>query len=144
MILPLDLISIIFSKIDSFGLILSLTSKDFYDFYKKIENKREPSLEQLLSSMSIPLIEYMWNFKIIPNNKLTVLCEKIAKSGNLEVLKWARENGCEWNRSTCSNAAFGGHLEVLKWALSNGCEWNRYTCSNAALGGHLEVLKWAR
>jgi len=31
------------------------------------------------------------------------------------VLKWAGENGCPWNESTCSAAAFRGHLEVLKW-----------------------------
>jgi hypothetical protein len=40
----------------------------------------------------------------------------------LEVLKWARENGCEWNADVCANAALNGHLEVLKWARENGCE----------------------
>ena len=134
MILPLDLISIIFSKIDSFGLILSLTSKDFNDFYGKMKNKSELKLGKLLSSMSVSLIEYIQNFKIIHNNK-TILCGELSKSGNLEVLKWARENGCQWNSSTCSNAASGGHLEVLKWARDNGCKWDINTCYNAAGGG---------
>ena len=26
-----------------------------------------------------------------------------------------------WDRWTCANAAEGGHLEVLKWARENGC-----------------------
>ena len=30
------------------------------------------------------------------------------------------------------NAARGGHLEVLKWARENGCDWNISTCSYAA------------
>ena len=38
----------------------------------------------------------------------------------------------------------GGHLEVLKWARENGCQWDEWTCATAAEGGHLEVLKWAR
>src|SRR5271169_1240038 len=71
-------------------------------------------------------------------------CENIASEGLLEVLKWARQNGCEWNNLTCAGAALNGHLEVLKWAHQNGCEWNSLTCSRAALNGHLEVLKWAR
>src|SRR5260221_381167 len=71
-------------------------------------------------------------------------CSYAAKGGHLEVLKWARENGCEWNSSTCSNAASGGHLEVLKWAREHGCHWTSFTCSCAARRGHLEVLKWAR
>jgi len=33
----------------------------------------------------------------------------------VEVLKWARENGCPWAETTCSEAAYGGHLEVLSW-----------------------------
>ena len=37
----------------------------------------------------------------------------------------------------------GGHLEVLQWARANGCPWDEWTCHNAAAGGHLEVLRWA-
>ena len=32
----------------------------------------------------------------------------------------------------CSYAAQNGHLEILKWARENGCQWNSYTCSYAA------------
>jgi hypothetical protein len=71
-------------------------------------------------------------------------CKEVASLGHLEVLKWARENGCEWDSGTCAYAAQGGHLEVLKWARENGCDWDSNTCTYAAEGGHLEVLKWAR
>ena len=33
---------------------------------------------------------------------------------------------------TCNYAAKNGHLEVLKWARQNGCDWNSNTCSYAA------------
>jgi len=46
---------------------------------------------------------------------------------HLEVLKWARENGCKWDSWTCSNAAEGGHLDVLQWARENDCPWDRST-----------------
>jgi hypothetical protein len=67
-----------------------------------------------------------------------------ASAGHLQVLKWARENGCPWEEWTCAHAAEGGHLEVLKWALENACPWNEWTCKCAAGKGHLEVLQWAR
>ncbi len=51
--------------------------------------------------------------------KMTSRC--IAFSGNLELLKWVRSNGCPWDDDTCFYAAYGGHLKVLKWARSNGC-----------------------
>jgi len=71
-------------------------------------------------------------------------CALAALGGHLDILRWMRSNGCKWDYSTCSNAALGGHLEILKWARENGCEWDSQTCSNAVLGGHLEILKWAR
>jgi hypothetical protein len=64
------------------------------------------------------------------------------EGGHLEVLKWARENGCPWDEQTCSSAATGGHLEVLKWARANGCPWERVGRARlAAKGGHLEAAE---
>tara|TARA_B110000967_G_scaffold192210_1_gene218622 strand:+ start:1525 stop:2265 length:741 start_codon:yes stop_codon:yes gene_type:complete len=71
-------------------------------------------------------------------------CSWAAQGGRLEVLQWLRANGCPWNERTCARAAWGGHLEVLQWARANGCPWDTTTCSCAALRGHLEVLQWAR
>ena len=71
-------------------------------------------------------------------------CAYAAKNGHLETLQWARANGCDWNWETCAYAALNGHLEVLQWARANGCEWNSWTCTYAAENGHLEVLQWAR
>jgi hypothetical protein len=71
-------------------------------------------------------------------------CKCAAKFGRLDILKWARENNCPWNKDTCSEAALFGHLEVLKWIRKNGCPWDTDTCSSAARRGHSEILKWAR
>ena len=43
----------------------------------------------------------------------------------MEVLKWARSNGCPWSETTCIWAEKGGHLELLEWARRNGCPWDR-------------------
>ena len=65
--------------------------------------------------------------------------------GHLEVLKWARANGCPWDGDTCTYAAEGGHLDVLKWLCANGCPpREEQACMNAAWGGHLEMLQWMR
>jgi hypothetical protein len=37
-----------------------------------------------------------------------------------------------WDERTCGIAAMGGHLEVLKWARVNGCPWGVWTCAYAA------------
>jgi hypothetical protein len=77
-------------------------------------------------------------------NLYNVLPMKAAKTGQLEVLQWLRENGCPWDEYTCHHAAEGGHLEVLQWLRANGCPWNASTCGSAAEGGQLEVLQWLR
>ena len=72
------------------------------------------------------------------------ICSGAAFGGHLNLLKWARENGCDWDSLTCTAAACNGHMDILKWARENGCDWNSDACAYAALNGHLEVLKWAR
>jgi hypothetical protein len=71
-----------------------------------------------------------------------VVCEYAANYRQLEILQWARANGCPWNEFTCSGAAEGGHLEVLQWLRANGCKWDARTCTGAARGGLLGVLQW--
>ena len=50
-------------------------------------------------------------------------------------MKWAHQNGCVWDSSTCADAASNGHLEVIKWAHQNGCVWDSWTCDCAAKNG---------
>ena len=76
--------------------------------------------------------------------KKNEVCNIAAENGWLDLLKWGRQNGCEWDSYVCSRAAENGNLEILKWARQNGCEWNSSVCMNAATNGHLEVLKWAK
>lgn len=73
-----------------------------------------------------------------------IVCLNAAEGGQLDVLRWARANGCAWDERTCSWAAYAGHLDVVRWARANGCPLDKETCANAAEGGHLDVLQWAR
>ena len=63
------------------------------------------------------------------------MCYNAARNGHLEVLKFARANGCPWCLWTCHFAAEHGHLEVLKWSWAYGCECHIDTCYNAARNG---------
>ncbi len=65
------------------------------------------------------------------------------KTGHLECLRYAHENGCPWGENTCHTAACNGHLDCLRYAHENGCSWDKYTCDDAAENGHLECLRYA-
>ena len=62
--------------------------------------------------------------------RVVVVC-RAAGGGYLQVLKWAREHGCQWEENIyhnpyldcCALAARFGHLEVLKWAREQHCPW---------------------
>jgi hypothetical protein len=61
-----------------------------------------------------------------------------AMGGHLEILKWARENGCPWDGQTCYFAAVFGRFELLRWARENGAPWDEITRRNAASKGYVE------
>jgi hypothetical protein len=71
-----------------------------------------------------------------------------AQNGHFDCLKYAHENGCEWNNNTCE-AIVANHLlhddsqQCLKYLHKNGCEWDAQACKHAALNGHLCLLQYA-
>jgi len=67
-----------------------------------------------------------------------------ALNGNLENMKWLKENGCEWDGLAFYYAALNGNLENMKWLKENGCEWNEETFANAAENGNLDNMKWLK
>lgn len=72
----------------------------------------------------------------LPRNRVGV-CEALARTGNLDLLKLAREMGCPFHIRTATAAAERGHLHVLRWirARENGrCPWHENTCMAAAQG----------
>jgi hypothetical protein len=71
----------------------------------------------------------------------TRTCGNATDNDSLDVLRWARTNGCSWDEDTCSGAAWHGKLEMLQWARANGCPWNEETVLKQHC--HFEVLQWA-
>ena len=55
-----------------------------------------------------------------------------AWSGNLELVQFLRGEGCPRTYNTCRRAVDGGHVEVLRWARENGCQWGTATRDRAA------------
>jgi hypothetical protein len=73
------------------------------------------------------------------------ICRHAVEDGNLDILQWAREHGCPWYAQELTRcAAKHGQLEVMKWLWEQGVPWSGYTCAEAAEGGHLKLLKWLR
>lgn len=69
-------------------------------------------------------------------------CEAAAACGNLDVLKWARSQGCPWDYTTCLAAARNGHLHVLIWARAEGCRWKKSVFQGALDHYNHHINKW--
>ena len=70
-------------------------------------------------------------------------CMRVAYTNDLALLRWVRGvKECAWNWRTGGNAAILGNLEMLKYCVENGCEVHEGTCAAAAKYGNLECLKY--
>jgi hypothetical protein len=67
-------------------------------------------------------------------------CASAAEGGHLDVLKWARENGCPWDEETCDERGEGRPPRDVEVGARERLPVGQETCEKAALGGHLEVL----
>jgi hypothetical protein len=72
-------------------------------------------------------------------------CRRVAYTNDLALLRWVREEkSCAWDWMTSGAAAVLGNLEMLKYCVENGCEVHEGTCAVAAKYGNLECLKYLR
>ena len=60
------------------------------------------------------------------------LMNRAAGSGNLELVRWLRDEGCPWGSMACHWAVYFGRVEVLRWVRENGCPWTAETRDKAA------------
>src|ERR1700722_7617216 len=72
-----------------------------------------------------------------------ITIEKIEPLWTIDAFQNLQANTRQWRTYICLHAAKRGHLEVLTWARTNGCPWDERICALAAEDGHLEVLQWA-
>jgi len=74
-----------------------------------------------------------------------MFCCQVANTNDLALLRWVREvKECAWDWITTGIAASKGNLEMLKYCVENGCEVHERVCAAAASEGHLECLKYLR
>ena len=72
-------------------------------------------------------------------------CARVAETNDLKLLRWVREEKeCAWDWQTSGNAAWNGNLDMLKYCCENGCEVGNGTCATAAKFGHLDCLEYLR
>ncbi len=73
-------------------------------------------------------------------------CIMAIEKGNLEILKWLKENGCVFDCLTQSQAVHYGNLPCIKYVYEHSIawEWNMRTCNEVTNNGNMEILKWAR
>ena len=124
------------------GMCAAVAATKRADLATKLITVKKPEEREAVKKGYLSTLQHMHSRGRLSRKKY--LCEDAARGGHLEVLKWARENGCPWDERTCRGAAQGGQLEALKWARENGCPWDEKTCYYAAYGGQIEMLKWAR
>ena len=66
-----------------------------------------------------------------------------ASKGNLDMLKYCFENGCEVHNGTCAEAAKYGHLNCLEYFRSKNIPWNSWVCEEAHKNNHMDILTYA-
>lgn len=63
-----------------------------------------------------------------------------ARSGNMQTLQYALENGCPAAPNLCTVAA--AHLPCLQYLHTQGHRWNEDTCRAAVISGKVDSLQY--
>ena len=115
------------------------------DLKETFKVKEMPSI----STLEVAWEHYPWGTYINVGEEEEIevvkpyFCWKVARTNELELLKWAREEKeCEWDEWTIRTAARHGNLEMEKYCVANQCPVSEEVCTDAASNGRLKVLKY--
>jgi len=68
----------------------------------------------------------------------TTVLYKAAEKGQLMCMKYDREQGLDWPSGTMRAILIGGNVDMLRYAVENGCPLGYDPVFNAVLHGHVE------
>lgn len=149
-----ELMQIIFGMLPKvYHLIIKLVCKKWNLIVGNLDFIKLNIVEQLKSLVILGDLKYL---KYINDNYYKInksdfdICKIAAESGNLEILKWAKENNCYLDNEVCRSAVQYCHLDILKWIIENNYSWKRCFSLYIVLGrnnsfkNHLEILEWLK
>ncbi len=71
-----------------------------------------------------------------------IICTEIARTGSLQLMKTARDNGCPMNSEPLIEAASTGNLPLFKYLIMADCPWSNMAIYTACMNGQQGILKW--
>jgi hypothetical protein len=119
---------------------VKLGYNEFFGKMKKREWNEMSCACIMIEGDNVELLRYAYDNGSPINAAMYVL---VAGSGHIKCLKYMHEKGYEMGDFVCEGAASRGQLECLKYAHENGCPWNEDVCKYAARRGKLECLRYA-
>ena len=97
--------------------------------------------EQVAKTNKLELLKWIREEKKCRWDRRTI--NAAASQGNLEMVKYCVANKCPIRTGACANAASGGQLEVLKYLREEvKAPWDEKTADWAAKNGHLHILEY--
>ncbi len=133
-------------------LLLIITENlNLLKFYKENYNKLVDGVLLIPNSIKYnkknilewALEEYSYLFN---NNRYRQLqyecCAIAAEKGNIDLLKFLKENKFKWNSKTTNMAAKNGNPILFYWLLKNNCPLGDKITINACRYNNLKLLKW--
>jgi hypothetical protein len=73
-----------------------------------------------------------------------LIFKHVALNGDLNNMKWLKENNCPWDEFTFSAASENGNLTNMKWLKKNNYPSDGWTSINADKNGNLKNIKWLK
>ena len=85
------------------------------DIWSELESRK--CMYRFFQWTEVPI----WDFDFYLESIGSRVFKKAVHSGNLEMLKWLRDQKCPWSGTAYEAAAYEGFEEVLQWLKDHGC-----------------------
>ena len=111
--LPSDILKYLLTTVTPSSYFILLVTSRYFCLIKRTFKPNEIILDSF-GQNSYRVFEFL---NPIFNYSKYLICSTAVTYGNLELLKWSREHGCDWNKDYCLNVS-KNHPHVYQWINS--------------------------
>ena len=121
------------------NMYVPFTDNPIYIWVQKYLPRNENQLYDIVKEGDLKKV--IWALNSVPDLK-QYLCECCARTGNMQILKWAYQNKIESDTNTITAAAQTGNFKMLKWLFRHKFKYNEYAVAEACVFGNVNIVEW--
>ena len=130
---------------DTLFYILSFLPKEYYYLFREVSKFHRDLIPKSTKEINWRRFAVTQSISLIEKYGYPINDEDLAQAGNVQILEYIyQETSFPLTERLFRWVVLNGNLENMKWLKEQGCPWDTWTFNYAVKNGNLDNMKWLK